>query len=543
MNIGQNDYFPELTDGELLAEIRVDEEILRGDEQGPIDYSSEIEDDPAQEYADYMENVKLDYDLKKKTLDHRKLKKSFEERIKKERDLQGNFDGTLVLNKVRKDDLLDRTRIAKTYSSYIKKNRIRNNIAVIGGWGTGKSTFLELIKNDLNEDNNIFIINYDAASYEHEDQIWGNLYKLILEAYNCNTWLPQLRYKVKKFEYRLSSGGLEKILAVIIRIIILILLTSFVLKKGTLITKDVDLKSLIPSLIAYAAVILDILSLSFSLIEKVVTRINCVTNHIATTYKAFDCGELLGTRESVAREINLVLAAWFDFMFSTCKDGKMVVFVDELDRCSDAGIKNFFKSVHLLLDNERISFVYAIDDLRLKNALSLSDDETTRKYIEKYAQLSYCTNYHDDCTALVEHACKDTCISDDEKQEIMRCIMTASVNLSARTIVTIVSNLVLIKNKFSSLYYQKTNSTALFTEFIVFYFLLYEKKQDTICALKQAWSEAGEKGIDYYCSLYDVFSELDDCDDEYLEKYRSLTKRVIFGNAGDYLKTAIEYPI
>ncbi len=543
MNNRENEYFPKYTDEEIRAEIKKDEEILKGPVTEEIDYLPDTEESAEQGYEEYIEEVQYNYELLCKTLSHRKLKREFQKKLDSEKNLQGDFDGTLALNKVRQDDFLDRMRSAKIYSSYIKANRVRNNIAVIGGWGTGKSTFLELIKNDLKQDENVFLINYDAASYEHEEQIWGNLYKLILESYNRNTYMSQFRYKIKKFKDRFSSGGLEKLLVLVAKILILFPLAKYIIQKGVLITNDVDLKGLVMGLIAYAAVILDAISLLLSLTEKVVTRISCITNHIATTYKSFDCAELLGTRECVANEIRIIMSAWFDFWPVKKQEGKLVILVDELDRCSDIGIQNFFKSVHLLLDNERISFIYAIDDLSLKKAFSFSTDEETRKYIEKYAQLTYCTDYNDDYKMLVEYVCERTCISELEKSEILRCVQSVSTIISARTIVTIVSNLVLIKNKFISLYYQDADSTALFSEFIAFYFLLYAERENTIDALTQAWNNADEQKFDYYCSLYDAFSVLDDCDDEYLEKYKSLTKRVILGNAGRYFKTALEYPI
>ena len=545
MNNRQNDFFPESSDEEIQAEIKLDEELLWGKPLEELDYIPDVEAEESEEQgaSEYMEEIQRDYEKRCKTLSHRRLKRVFEKRVNDEKDLAGDFDGTLTLNRVRHDDYLDRMRSAKTYSSYIKNNRIRNNIAVIGGWGTGKSTFLEFIKNDLKRDNNVFLIEYDAASYEHEEQIWGNLYKLILESYNRNTNMSQFRYKIKKFKDRFSSGGLEKLLTLVVRVLILLFLAKYVIGKEFLKTNDVNLKELAMGLIAYAAVILDALSLLLSLTEKVVTRISCITNRITTTYKSFDCAELLGTRERVANEIKIIMSAWFDFWPVKKQEGKLVILVDELDRCSDVGIQNFFKSVHLLLDNERISFIYAMDDSRLKKAFSFETDDETRKYIEKYAQLTYCTDYNDSYNVLIKHACEETCLSEIEVNKIIECVKAIRSNISARTIVTIVSNLVLIKNKFSSIYYPKEDCTVLFTEFIAFYFLIYAEKNKTIRALSDAWNEADKKGIEYYCSLYDAFAMLEDCDAKYLEKYETLTKQVIFGNASEYSKTVVEYPI
>ncbi len=163
MNNRENEYFPKYTDEEIRAEIKKDEEILKGPVTEEIDYLPDTEESAEQGYEEYIEEVQYNYELLCKTLSHRKLKREFQKKLDSEKNLQGDFDGTLALNKVRQDDFLDRMRSAKIYSSYIKANRVRNNIAVIGGWGTGKSTFLELIKNDLKQDENVFLINYDAS--------------------------------------------------------------------------------------------------------------------------------------------------------------------------------------------------------------------------------------------------------------------------------------------------------------------------------------------------------------------------------------------
>lgn len=165
--------------------------------------------------------------------------------------------------------------------------------------------------------------------------------------------------------------------------------------------------------------------------------------------------EVLGTRERVTEELDILFQAWIPK-----ENQKVVIFVDELDRCSEKGIVEFFQSIQLFFGTKKMMFVFAIESSHLKRALAKnfeigdqSIEEYTNNYLEKY--ISYVVpidnkdNFAEYAVGLIreiniENHLK---ISEKEIEQIKMCISCIKDKLvTPRKIKKLVNLLILIKS-------------------------------------------------------------------------------------------------
>ena len=96
--------------------------------------------------------------------------------------------------------------------------------------------------------------------------------------------------------------------------------------------------------------------------------------------------DVLGTREEIAGEMDILLKAWCHK-----KEEKIVVFVDELDRCSEKGIREFFQAIQLFYNTKKIIFVFAIQLSHLVNAIGnnekTNNTDIIKQYLDKYISI------------------------------------------------------------------------------------------------------------------------------------------------------------
>lgn len=60
--------------------------------------------------------------------------------------------------------------------------------------------------------------------------------------------------------------------------------------------------------------------------------------------------EVLGKRAEIVSDLDILFDAWLKK-----DDDKVVIFVDELDRCTEKGIVEFFQSIQLLISNRKLA--------------------------------------------------------------------------------------------------------------------------------------------------------------------------------------------
>ena len=256
------------------------------------------------------------------------------------------------------------------------------NIGIIGEWGTGKSTLLNMIKKKLSKQKDVIEISYDASSYSEQNQIWANFAKILFERYEQEVIFPNLRYTFSK----IKKSPKKYLNTLLVNMIIWIVI--FLLAWGSQLSFSIN--SLISKFSGFGFSLVGIMLLLSKIVfpwaKKLLETSIPLSKKVANIFKLPSYVEVLGTREQVAKELDILFQAWIPK-----ENQKVVIFVDELDRCSEKGIVEFFQSIQLFYGTKKIMFIFAIEPSHLKRALAknfeIGDqliEEYTNNYLEKY---------------------------------------------------------------------------------------------------------------------------------------------------------------
>lgn len=302
--------------------------------------------------------------------------------------------------KALKEDHLNRRDLAKVISKLISDQGIEDNLSVgiLGEWGSGKSTFLKLIQSELKEHTNM--IQFNASKYDDREQIWYSLLLAISEKYFMNE-----KILFKRFTYIRKSTKVRKergllLGSIVAPIFLVIFLTIF---RNSF--NDPD------SLFDAIGISTGILSLftgylSFELVKKLISNMKEYFSNnkerFLTQLNYPNYKQYLGTRERVREDLIIFRDLIIKQIELKETEKNLIIFVDELDRCSDKTIINFFSSIEAFIDIPGVTFVFSInpeiiypvvaESVPFKN---LDDTEDTlsqqikrgASFIEKYINL------------------------------------------------------------------------------------------------------------------------------------------------------------
>lgn len=387
-------------------------------------------------------------------------------------DYNSSAIGKILVDDFPEHDLLGREARATQLADYICNESIKYsfNIGVLGEWGSGKSTFLNLIKTKLNEkkQKNTIEISYDASSYSDRNQIWSNFAKILFEKYEQDVMFPNIRYTLVKMWDNKKSIISEFIL----NLAILILL--FLIVWGTKLSFSLDL--LIGKFAGYGFSLVGVLLLVTQLIipwgKRFLAAAIPLSKKVISGIQLPSYLEVLGTRESVSKELEVLFKAWIP------KDNqKIVIFVDELDRSSEKGISEFFQAIQLFYNTKKIMFVFAIEYSHLRRALAKNFDIKedidiyTRNYLDKYVSVTVPMDNQIDFCELIERLIGEANvdghiqIAAPEIEQIKRCIKSLPHKyFTPRKIKKIVNLLLILKSFCINNYVNyKMNFCELFT--------------------------------------------------------------------------------
>ena len=347
------------------------------------------------------------------------------------------FRGNVLNDYLPIKDLLNREVKASEIASIICSDLSSNsfNVGVIGEWGSGKSTFIEYIKKFVKENEKseeLIVLSYDASSYSDQNQIWANFSKLLFEEYEQNVLFPRFNYQkekiIKDYKYCISQFLLN----------LFIIAITFGIMYGTKILFSYD--RLLAEFAGYGLSIGGILLFTTQIIipstQKLLSISIPLSHRISDKIKLPSYIEILGTRERIIKELDILFKVWIPK-----PNQKIIIFVDELDRCSSKGISEFFQSIQLFAPTKKIIFVFAIEPLHLKTALlkihEISPNEIdsfTRQYMEKYVSIVIPLNNDFSYSKLAEQLIRDVNASDSANHNKKICITYEEVEIVRKCI-------------------------------------------------------------------------------------------------------------
>lgn len=233
------------------------------------------------------------------------------------------------------------------------------NIGVYGDWGSGKSTLMKMVKKSLDADKKTLTVEFNGWLFEgYEDA------KTAL----CGTILDEMRTHETLF-----AKGKEKIKALL---------------------KKVDGGKLLSKGVKYG--------LDFLLTSGIgtVTELTLTGIISAVKQKAGDVSEeeikkvidAFKKEETKRTEIKNFRKT-FKEVFEDCKGERLVVFIDELDRCTPDTVLDIFEAIRLFLYVPGTTFIIGADERLVSYAVKTKykdipghDIDISKEYLEKLVQ-------------------------------------------------------------------------------------------------------------------------------------------------------------
>lgn len=231
-------------------------------------------------------------------------------------------------------------------------------VGVFGEWGRGKTFLINRLwaKIKAKSNKNIFRVDFHAWKYQDTPAIWAYLYESFADAY-----YKSAKSRFAKFWLRIWLNFKRNRLWSLIWFALILAVGS-----SLAIFHVVDIKA-----IAMVLISLGVAALT-SILTTYLRYINSARELFRKYYARASFTHILGVQAEVQKELKILVKAW-----SGCKkkDFKIILFVDDIDRCSEEKIIQIIDSLRVMLEDEylceKIIVVAAVDERILKRAINV----------------------------------------------------------------------------------------------------------------------------------------------------------------------------
>lgn len=311
-----------------------------------------------------------------------------------------------MANKMWKDceaelDLLNFSYLSEQVAEIAEDDNLSPaTIGIYGDWGSGKSTLMKLTKKLLDSDQNTLTVEFNGWLFEGYEDAKTALCGTILDAMH-NAEKKNLFVKGKdKIAKLLKQVDKGKLLSKGIKYGLDFLLTGGV---GTI--TELTLTGLISSIKQKAG------DVSEGEIKKLI--------------------DTLKTEDIKRTEIKNFRKA-FKEIFDDCKNERLVVFIDELDRCTPDTILDIFEAIRLFLYVPGATFIIGADERLVSYAVKTKyrdipghDIDISKEYLEK----------------LVQYPVKIPQLNEQEVKQYITCLLLQIEDLDFKTIAQAILNM------------------------------------------------------------------------------------------------------
>ena len=299
------------------------------------------------------------------------------------------------------EDFLERKKIGKYLADEIIMNKKVEalNIGIYADWGSGKTQVINFIKQNLKTIDSlkdflkeIFdfrpdkekqyiceVVDFDAWQYNDLEHIWASLMmELIKKCMNHFFYFIYILRKLLIFIKTKWSEVLTKCIVIFLLFLYLQQINSVL--NNNVITNILNLSWLIKSVgIILLAIFPDLFKLGFLNIDK----------EFLKCFKTPDYNEQLGFRQ----EIKDLICYTLKYLSNSGKK-RIVLFIDNLDRCSSSNIKQIIDAISQFLEicnQEKTNLVtiFAMDKSIIQNALKEENipEDKINEYLDKIINL------------------------------------------------------------------------------------------------------------------------------------------------------------
>ena len=263
--------------------------------------------------------------------------------------------------------------VAGVFASHIRnlKDESGQMVGIFGQWGRGKTYFInQVFKEFGSESPSPFIwVKFQAWKYQNTPSIWAYLFETVLDKYLDVVFYKKI-WRVIKLSLSLQVNLKSLIVSV------LLIFMGFISLSFT--PKLTEIESLQTTIRIFS--ILGILTISanglITIFEKVKKPALNIFNSIS---KIPSFKNVLGVQAEIQKELKNLIKVWSRSM----KNQRILLFIDDLDRCSEYQIVEIIDSLRVMLDDELITknllILVALDEEKLKKAINSKYDKLFEK--------------------------------------------------------------------------------------------------------------------------------------------------------------------
>lgn len=284
-------------------------------------------------------------------------------------------------------------------------------ISIEGPWGSGKSTFMRHIEEELQSQDSI-TVNFNPWRYDGEDVLWAEFALELIKDIESQTAFHHRLLSRMELSYRRikhKSGTIDIIEMLLSSIILFSIILTVILLYYTSILSTVPSYISIPNNFNSELRLLlgtgGLATAALATIKIISYLTTITTDPLYSNIKKYINNPDYENRTSFISDFHDDIERILDVYLS--ENERVYVFIDDVDRCQMSKSVDMMQSIHLMLTNDdRIVFLIAIDRDRVAAGIGarnedhleyLPEDEIlrsgTRDYYEDGRELDYGYSY------------------------------------------------------------------------------------------------------------------------------------------------------
>lgn len=252
-------------------------------------------------------------------------------------------------------------------------------VGIFGNWGRGKTFLAKKIISKIRQNNkNWYFINFSAWKYQHTESSWSHLHDSILRELERDT---SIFGRIKNLKNRAFANGHKKgMLGLYLNIFLIIFLACWVFA-----INKIDLILGLAGFITTATVIFFVKTFIF---------FNSSSGYFKKIKQNYFSQDRFKSNLGIQAEIEDSLVAMLKSWIPKGSQSKLILFVDDIDRCDVRNVLDVIDGLRLILDNpeiyNRVVIISAIDERILKHAIRIKyngvDNSTLDDIYAEYLQ-------------------------------------------------------------------------------------------------------------------------------------------------------------
>ncbi len=296
-------------------------------------------------------------------------------------------DKEFDLSKPENQDLLGTKPYAETLFEVIKESKGKQNIGLFGGWGSGKSTIVKTLEkfiakhNKKNGSNKIAYFKYDAWKYSNDDfrrsfiKSLNKEFKVLKENAIKENAINEILYNETTTQdtskTKVGINYPQIILLLITAIILLFVIGKFILPS----IKSDDIKSILVLVSLLASFLFYISRDTFRIIPFTIKQSRLIEpERFEETFQLI-VNKIFGINKNWMDKFK-------DFFKTSLDYKKIVIVIDNLDRCDNDNLKETLITMKNFLENENVIFLLPVDENGVTSFLD-KNTEDAEEYLRK----------------------------------------------------------------------------------------------------------------------------------------------------------------